>query len=472
MVYIILLAYIALVFIGSLMGSKQVNTTPEGYFLANRNLTTLTLFFTILATNFSAFYFLGFAGEGYRTGYAYYTVMAFGTAFACLSFFLIGTKIWKLGKENGYITPSELIYGKTKSNTLRLLFSGIMLLFTFPYLALQIVGAGYILESITGGDISYFWGAFILTLFTIIYVFLGGMQSVAKTDLKQGLLAIVLMFSAVVVVSKDLGGLTAANLQVFEQSPELFNREGMGVIYTPQKWFSWLIFWVFCIPMFPQIFMRFYIAKDLSHLKKSAFLYALAPLIISIFPVIIGVLGHISYPDLVGKEADQILPMMLINHSSEWFAALIMTGALAAFMSTLDSQLLALSTITTRDFYMSFVKEEPELKEQVKIGRIWVVVFALIGLAIAANPFDTIFDMGKLAFSGLSVLFPVTLATVRWGGTDNRFAIASIVIGELLLIGFFYGWLPSELALGFEPFILVLAVCFAIVGLGKLVQKE
>lgn len=472
MVYIILLAYIALVFIGSLMGSKQVNTTPEGYFLANRNLTTLTLFFTILATNFSAFYFLGFAGEGYRTGYAYYTVMAFGTAFACLSFFLIGTKIWKLGKENGYITPSELIYGKTKSNTLRLLFSGIMLLFTFPYLALQIVGAGYILESITGGDISYFWGAFILTLFTIIYVFLGGMQSVAKTDLKQGLLAIVLMFSAVVVVSKDLGGLTAANLQVFEQSPELFNREGMGGIYTPQKWFSWLIFWVFCIPMFPQIFMRFYIAKDLSHLKKSAFLYALAPLIISIFPVIIGVLGHISYPDLVGKEADQILPMMLINHSSEWFAALIMTGALAAFMSTLDSQLLALSTITTRDFYMSFVKEEPELKEQVKIGRIWVIVFALIGLAIAANPFDTIFDMGKLAFSGLAVLFPVTLATVRWGGTDNRFAIASIVIGELLLIGFFYGWLPSELALGFEPFILVLAVCFAIVGLGKLVQKE
>jgi SSS family solute:Na+ symporter len=471
MVYFILLTYIAIVFIGSLMGSKETNSTPEGYFLANRNLTTMTLFFTILATNFSAFYFLGFAGEGYRTGYAYYVVMAFGTAFACLSFFLIGTKVWKLGKENGYVTPSELIYGKTKSNTLRLLFSGIMILFTFPYLALQIVGAGYILENITGGDIPYFWGAFILTIFTIIYVFLGGMQSVAKTDLKQGVLMIILMFLAVVIVTKDMGGLTSANFEVFEKNPELFNREGSGGAYTPQKWFSWLIFWVFCIPMFPQIFMRFYIAKDLNHLKKSAFLYALFPLVISMFPIIIGVLGHISFPGLEGKEADQILPMMLVNHSSEWFSALVMTGALAAFMSTLDSQLLALSTITTRDFYLPFSKKEPNLKTQVRIGKIWVIVFAIIGLGIAANPFDTIFDMGKLAFSGLAVLFPVTLATLRWGGTDNRFAIASIIIGELMLVGFFYGWLPKGITLGFEPFILVLAVCFAIVGLGKLVKK-
>ena len=69
MVYIILITYIVVVFLGSLRGAKQDANTPEGYFLANRSLGTLTLFFTILATNFSAFYFLGFAGEGYRIGY-------------------------------------------------------------------------------------------------------------------------------------------------------------------------------------------------------------------------------------------------------------------------------------------------------------------------------------------------------------------------------------------------------------------
>ena len=69
----------------------------------------VTLFLTLIATNFSAFFFLGFAGEGYRKGYAYYPMMALGTSFAAISFFIIGNKAWKLGKEKGYITPVEMI---------------------------------------------------------------------------------------------------------------------------------------------------------------------------------------------------------------------------------------------------------------------------------------------------------------------------------------------------------------------------
>ena len=467
MIYFILLIYIAITFLGSLVGARRINTTPEGYFLANRDVTTLTLFFTILATNFSAFYFLGFAGEGYRIGYAYYVVMAFGTAFACLSFFLIGTKTWRLGKREGLLTPSELIYHLSKSRLLAILYGGVMVLFTFPYLALQIVGAGYILETLTQGDIPYFLGASLLTLFTIIYVFIGGMSSVAKTDLKQGLLAIVLMFLAVVVISSNLGGLEIVHQKVWAIKPELFERTGVNHVYNPQKWFSLLIFWLFCIPMFPQIFMRFYMARDLKHLKQSAFLYGFIPLFISILPVIIGVMGHLTYPNLEGKAADQILPMMLVEHTPEWFGALVMTGALAAFMSTLDSQLLALSTIITRDFYLPFAKKTPNFKQQVRIGRIGVILLALIGLWIAWQPFDTIFDMGKLAFSGLSVLFPITLVLLHWKGLRPIFGIISIGVGELLLLAFYYNYLPSSLLMGFETAIVVLVICFGIVILGR-----
>ena len=45
MIYAILIAYIAIVFLGSLRGSAEKAITPEGYFLANRDLGTLTLFF-------------------------------------------------------------------------------------------------------------------------------------------------------------------------------------------------------------------------------------------------------------------------------------------------------------------------------------------------------------------------------------------------------------------------------------------
>ncbi len=468
MVYIILVAYITITFLGSLAGSKKAGETPEGYFLANRNLGTLTLFFTILATNFSAYYFLGFAGEGYRKGYAFYFIMAFGTALACLSFYIIGMKVWRAGKEKGYITPSELIYGKTKSRPLSTLFSVVMILFTFPYLALQIVGAGYLLENLTGSDVPYFAGATLITMFTIAYVLIGGMTSVARTDLKQGILTFLLMLLAVVVIGNSLGGMAHANKMVFEQVPELFNREAVGGFYTPKKWFSWLVFWLFCIPMFPQLFMRFYIAKDISHLKKSALLYAVVPLFVSLLPVVIGVVGHLGFPGLEGREADQVLPKMLVAHTPEWFGALVMTGALAALMSTLDSQLLALGTMVTRDFHLVFSKKENTFRTQVRVGKIWVAAFALIGLAIAWQPFDTIFDMGKMAFSGLSVLFPAAFAVLWWKQVDNRFLIGSVLIGEVLTLGFFYGWIPAGYAFGFEPFIVVLVVCFAITGTGCL----
>ena len=325
-----------------------------------------------------------------------------------------------------------------------------MVIYTLPYLALQIIGGGYILENLTGGQIPYFAGTILLTLFTIAYVVIGGMTSVAKTDLKQGLLAIGFMLLAVIFVSNSLGGLTFANEQVFQQVPDLFELSGKGEHYSPQKWFSMLIFWLFCIPMFPQLFMRFYIARDLSHLKKSALLYAGIPLIISLFPVIIGVIGHLSFPGLEGKAADQILPMMLVEHTTDWFAALVMTGAIAAFMSTLDSQLLALSTIATRDFYLPITKRKVDFKQEVAIGRIFVAIFALIGLLIAFRPFATIFDMGKMSFAGLAILFPLTFILLRVAKVKPSFGVASIVIGELLLLAFYYGYLPKYLLMGFH----------------------
>ncbi len=207
--------------------------------------------------------------------------------------------------------------------------------------------------------------------------------------------------------------------------------------------------------------MRFYIAKDIPTLKKSAILYAIIPLFIVIFPVIIGVWGHITFPGLEGKASDQILPMMLLEHSSEWVAALVMTGAIAAFMSTLDSQLLALSTMITRDFYIPISKKTLDFKKEVFVGRVLVALFAVIGLLIAFRPFDTIFEMGKMAFTGLAILFPVSFFLVKYR-INSTLAIVSILIGLFLLFGFNYGLIPESWSFGFESFIIIIGICFLI----------
>lgn len=455
MIYLLLIAYLAFTFWGSLINNHEEDT-PEAFFLAGRNLKTITLFFTILATNFSAFYFLGFAGEAYRIGYAHYFIMAFGTGFAALSIYFIGQKSWKLSREHHLITPAELIRHKSKSSALSYLYAAIQLIYTIPYFSIQIIGGGYILEKLTKGELNYHSSIILLTFFTILYVLRGGMKAVAKTDVKQGVLMIIFMFAALAVISYQLGGLEKANVLVWEKVPELFQIQGRDGHYTMAKWFSFTIFWFFCIPMFPQLFMRFFIAEKIEYFNKSVLYYACIPLVISIFPVIIGILGHLSYPDLSGKEADQILPMMLTMHSPEWFYGLVMIGAIAAFMSTLDSQLLAVGTIVSRDFLLPMKKGDIDLKRQVNYGKISIVIFALIGLWIAMDPFDTIFQIGKLAFAGYAILFPITVAYLFGKPLNAAFSIILIFFAQILLWLFNLGLLNSALLMGLDPCIFIL----------------
>lgn len=472
LIYGMLGVYALLTLVISLFSFRASTRTLDDYFLASRRIGTLVLFFTLIATNFSAFFFLGFAGAGYRIGYSYYGVIAFGTSLVALAFYLIGYKVWKLGKRYGYLTPPELIGRTHGSNALALVYLIVMVIFTVPYLALQPIGAGYILSSLTGGEIPYFVGAFILTAFIVFYVYLGGMRTVAWTDVLQGILMFTLISTALVYIAHGLGGLGAANLQALERLPELFSKAGIDDYYTPQKWFSFTVLWFFSVPMFPHIFMRFFLPRTAVSLKITVVLYPVVTALLFLLPITIGVLGHIPFPDLQGKEVDSILPMMLATYTPYWFEAMVMIGAIAAFMSTMDSQLLALSSIITKDLFPRAMKRTVRLNSQVIIGRVMVAVFALLGLAIAYRPPATILEIATQTFTGLAVLFPTTVATLYWQRTSAASCIVSILAGETLLVGFHSGLLPESVTLGFLPLVPILIICTLIIVLGSLMSKK
>ncbi len=294
------------------------------------------------------------------------------------------------------------------------------------------------------------------------------MRTVALTDLIQGLLMFALMIAAVWVISADLGGLAEANAKVFEQKPGLFSREGAGEQYSPQKWFSLMALWLFCVPMFPHMFMRFFMSKDPYSFKFSTLFYSIIPCFLFILPVTLGVIGHLSFPGLEGGQSDKIIPMLLMEHAPLWVAALILTGALAAFMSSLDSQLMAVSTMFTRDLYLSFIDKEFSMKGQVFLGRIAVAACAILGLFIAAYAESSIFAIVKMAFTGYAVLFPTTLTLLYFRGIPSEAFILSILGGELLLAALTFGWIPTGWTLGFDPIIPVILLASLIIGLGIL----
>ena len=219
--------------------------------------------------------------------------------------------------------------------------------------------------------------------------------------------------------------------------------------------------------MFPHIFMRFFIPNSAASLGATIVIYPVVTAVLFLFPVTLGVLGHIGFPGLEGKQADQILPLMLGAYTPFWFESMVMVGALAAFMSTMDSQLLALSSMLTRDLYQRTLSPNAGLRSQVLVGRLLVAALAVLGLTIAYHPPVTILEIATQAFTGLAVLFPTTIATLYWPATRPLACVLSILVGEGLLLGFATDVIPQSFALGFLPVIPIVVIASAIVVLGS-----
>jgi len=428
---IILALYLCMSIAIGIYGRSEEDSA-ENYFVASRKINPWVLFCTLAATNFSAFFFLGFAGASYRAGWGFYGIMAMGTSLVGLSILLLGIPIHKLGKEKGYITPPELIAGETNSKYLGWLYGTVLVIFTLPYLATQPMGAGMLLETLSGGEIPYFTGALLLTCVMIIYLILGGMKSSAMTDVFQG----ILMFSILVIfvigffIHEDIGGFSKAGQSLWDNKPEKFVREGN---FTWEIVFSFTILWPITVPMFPQLFSRFYIAEDDKAIRTAAWLYPTVVPILFLFPVIIGVYGNIVDFDrtLTKTESDNILPLVLTEYAPLWAGAIVCVGAIAAFMSTADSQILAMSSIITKDGLPAITEIKEENEKQ--IGRILIIILAIIGLVLAYDPPDTIFDIVSQAFTGLAVLFPTTVAVLYWKRVRANSCIISIIAGEIIV---------------------------------------
>jgi len=435
---LVIIYFIVLLSLG-IFAHKHTKKTPEDYFLANRSFGPIILLFTLAATNFSAFTFLGFAGNAYKTGFGQYGIMGFGTAIMAIMFYVIGRKVWKLGKEKGYITPPELIGDRFNSYSLRLLFMGVMVVFTIPYLAIQAIGAGIIIQNMT--NISWQVGAIVTMIVIMFYVLSGGMRGSGWTDVIQGIIMILAMVLAVVIIAINLGGFEAANTAAYNANPELFTRPGGGEFFLPQIWFSFMLLWIFADPMFPQIFSRFYTAKDEKSLKMSMILYPVVVSFLFLFPVLIGVWAHGVGLEVTNGQYDAVLPMMVAKYASSVYA-FVMIGALAALMSTADSQLLSLSTMLSRDLPFKKFKIS-----EIFVGKILIAVlsiFAIIYVISGYNPKAGI--MGTLVsttFSGLAVLCPTTIAALYWKRATKYGCMASIIIGEISVFLFQYKVLPS-----------------------------
>ncbi|HUV07388.1 MAG TPA: hypothetical protein VMX75_06640, partial [Spirochaetia bacterium] len=169
--------------------------------------------------------------------------------------------------------------------------------------------------------------------------------------------------------------------------------------------------------------------------------------------VSIGVMGRASFPALPPESTDNIFPLLLGRFTGPFLATLLLTGSLAALMSTMDSQLLSLTSIISLDLLK--IKKNHVLKE-----RIIIALLGALGLLIAVRPPQTILSfISATTFRGLSVLAPTVIGGLYWKRANRYGAIASILAGELLVIANYLGAVDFP---GIRPVVPIVALSGAV----------
>nr|WP_283102289.1 sodium:solute symporter [Haloplanus sp. XH21] len=403
----------------------------EDFYLASRTLGTLVLLFTTFATLLSAFTFFGGPNLAYQAGPEWILVMGVmdGVLFAIL-WYLIGYRQWLIGRRHDYVTLGEMLGDRFGSPGLRGLVAVVSLLWLFPYVMLQQMGAGEALRGLTGGAVPYWGGAALITVFMIVYVMVAGLRGVAWTDTLQGLFMLSVLWIAVVWIVSAIGGVGAATRSMIAANPD-FAALGGGV-YTPQFIISSAVTIAFGVTMFPQINQRFFVARSARVLKRS---FALWPVLVLLLFVPAFMLGAwaTGLPIEVPEGAN-VLSVLLAEYTPAWFAALVVAGAMAAMMSSSDSMLLSGSSYFTRDLYRPFVRPGASDRREAWVARIGVAVFASLAFLASLTRPGTLIEVGDTAFSGFALLAPPVIIALYWDATTRDGMVAGIAVPQVLYL--------------------------------------
>lgn len=431
----LIFVYLAATIAIGVLANKRLAANMEDFLLYGRQAGFVVLYLTVVATFHSAFAFLGSGGYFYTHGIGFWAAGTWTILVGAITYAL-GTRIWALGKKFGYITPADLLADFYESETVRIAAAAVSVVFTIMYIQVQAAGLGYILEVATGNRIPYQWATLILLVVAALYLIAGGLRAVYWTDVIQGVwMYVAVWVGALLLVYKIFGGPVALWRRLAAERPDLLSLPGPEGFFTPGMWVGMTIALSFGIVFQPHMMIRYYTAASARTLKL---LGATTPLyLMSLFVpmAMVGLGGALVMPDLAGSDADRIFPELLFRYAPAWLTGLILAGATAAAMSTLDSILHSNMTVLTRDVYQRYVAPNRSQGHYVAFGRCVVLVLLAVGWFLSVSEVDFLVNLVTMAAVGALQLMPAVLGVCFPGRrpTTAAGAVAGIATGLVVL---------------------------------------
>jgi SSS family solute:Na+ symporter len=467
----VLVLYLVLVLSVGLLGHRLFRGTGEDYFLASRTIGPFVLLMTLFGTHMTAFAMLGASGEAYHQGIGVFSLMASSSAFVVpVVFMFVGTRLWVLGKRHGFVTQVQFFRERWDSPSLGVGLFVLLVALLVPYLLIGVMGAGITFEAITDGLVPEWLGSLLICLVVAIYVVVGGVRSTSWANTLQTLVFMTLGAVSVVIILRHLGGLDGALKSV---DPALL-MHGSRIPATTLISYTFI---PLSIGMFPHIFMHWLTAQRVETFKLAIVAYPICIAIVWVPSVLLGVAGSAAVPDLQGPASNAVLLRMISEFAPKVLAGLLGAGVFAAVMSSLDSQILSLSTLFTQDIVKRHASTEgAEERSVVRTGR-WFVVALLVAtylLSLVSN--RSIFRLGIWSFTGFASLFPIVVAALYWRRSTKQGAWAVLLTVAVLWTYFLSkAWATpgyTVASTGIMPVAVILAAAIVAMIVGSLLSPK
>ncbi len=470
----VIAVYLALVLAIGAFSHRFLERTGEDYFVATRTIGPFVLLMSLFGTHMTAFSLLGASGEAYHRGIGVFALMASSSALVVpLVFHFVGARLWALGKRHGYLTQIQFFRDRWGSDGLGLVLFALILALLLPYLLIGIKGAGITLNQITDGLVPEAAGSLIICLVVLAYVATGGLRGTAWANTFQTLVFMILGALAVAIIVGRSGGLAAALARVAAARPELLVR---GDAIRPLELLSYTAI-PLSVGMFPHIFMHWLTARGAATFRLPVAAYPLCVAVVWLPSVLLGVIGAADVPGLEGPAANAVLIRMIALHAPEILAGLLAAGVIAAVMSSLDSQILALSSLFTEDIVRHYrLHDRMGEARQVRVGRLWVAALLAVTYLLALVVDRSIFRLGVWSFTGFAGLFPLVVAALYWRRSTRQGALAAVLATAVLWLWFFVrSWQEPGYTVGgtgLMPVVVILAGSAAALVAGSLLSPR
>ena len=425
-------AYLAInLFVGWRAGGGT-SDSATGYVAGDRAMGALLMYFVTGATIFSAFAFLGAPGRAYSTGAGAFHIIAFGVL-GLVPFYFTGPRAARLGRQKGYITQGELVAGELGFRPLAPIMALVGIVAIVPYLALQMRGAGHVLEVLTGGAVSVEAGAALVYGVVLVYVWRSGVMGVGWTNTLQGAFMMVLAWVLGLYLPGAMHGGVRAMFESME--PGQLTLPGRTTSGEPWSWAGYgstILVMTIGFSFWPHLFQKAFAARSEAVLRRTVVLYPTFQLFL--LPILlIGFAGVGMDPP--PSQPDQVLPHILLTLDlPAAVVGLFCAGALAASMSSGDALLHGAASSAVRDGWVRGAGRELSPAGERRAVRIALLPILVLSYVTATTFHEDLVGLLSYAYGPVGQLAPPVTAALFWRRATGPAALTGLLLGSAVTI--------------------------------------